>query len=188
MTTFDPADACIASDRLLQRRVEEGDLADLLLVNGNDAVTQYLPYQTWHTTADAQAWYARISGMQAEGKLIQLVIVERSSGRVIGASLLFNFDPASERAEVGYVLGEAHWGRGLMKEALVALLAFAFDALKMRRVEAFVDGRNLASDRLLRRLGFTCEGTMRQHSVLKGIVRDSMVYGLLRDEWQRTTE
>ncbi len=182
---IDHEGARIASDRLLQRRVEEGDLADLLLVNGDDEVTQYLPYQTWHTTADARAWYARISGMQAEGKVLQFVIVERSSSRVIGASLLFNFDPVSERAEIGYVLGKEQWGRGLMREALAALLVFAFDELKMRRVEAFVDARNIASDRLLRRLGFTCEGTMRQHSVLKSIVRDSTVYGLLRDEWQR---
>ena len=182
---LDRQDTCIASDRLLQRRVEERDLADLLVVHNDDEVTQYLPYQTWHTIADAQAWHARISGLQADGKSLQFVIVEQASSRVIGASVLFNFDPASARAEVGYVLGKAHWGQGLMQEALVALLAFAFDELKMRRIEAFADARNIASDRLLRRLGFTCEGTMRQRSVLKGAARDSTVYGLLRDEWQR---
>lgn len=186
ITDPDRTEVRIESDRLLQRPVQESDLGDLLDVNNDDEVTRFLPYETWSTIADARAWYERIAGLQAEGRARQFVIVEKASGKVIGASVIFNVDEASARAEVGYVLGKAHWGRGLMREALVALLDYAFDELKMRRVEAFADARNSASDRLLRWLGFTCEGTLRQRNVIKGEVRDSSVYGLLRvDRAQR---
>ena len=179
----DHATVRIESDRLLQRPVEKRDLGDLLDVNNDDEVTRFLPYETWNAIEDAQAWYERISRLQAEGRARQFVIVEKASGKVIGASVIFNVDEASERAEVGYVLGKAYWGSGRMREALAALLDYAFDTLKMRRVEAYADARNSASDRLLRRLGFTCEGTLRQRSVIKGEVRDSAAYGLLRGEW-----
>ena len=179
----DRTEVRIESDRLLQRLVEERDLRDLLDVLNDDEVTRFLPYRTWNAIDDAHAWYERISRLQDDGNARQFVIVEKATGKVIGASVIFNVDEASERAEVGYVLGKTHWGSGLMREALVALLDYAFDELKMRRVEAFADASNSASDRLLRRLGFTCEGTMRQRSVIKGEVRDSSVYGLLRVEW-----
>lgn len=181
----DRTEVRIESDRLLQRPVQERDLCDLLDVNNDDEVTRFLPYETWNTIADARAWYERIAGLQAEGKARQFVIVEKATGKVIGASVVFNVDEASARAEVGYVLGKAHWGRGLMREALAALLDHAFDHLQMRRLEAFADSRNAPSDRLLRRLGFTREGTLRQRWVIKGETRDSTVYGLLRGEWRQ---
>lgn len=183
LLAFDRTEARIESARIEQRLVEEKDLPDLLEVHKDDEVTQFLPYETWRTISDARSWHDRVCRLRAEGKSLQFVIVEKSSDRVIGASVLFNVDEVSERTEVGYVLGKAHWGSGLMREALVGLLDFAFDPLKMRRIEAFADPKNTASDRLLRRLGFTCEGTMRQRIAMKGKVRDSSVYGLLRDEW-----
>jgi RimJ/RimL family protein N-acetyltransferase len=70
-----------------------------------------------------------------------------------------------------------------MQEALSLLFAFAFDDLSLRRLEAEVDPRNLASDRLLLRLGFTREGVLRERWVTKGEVKDANIYGLLRHEW-----
>ena len=114
---------------------------------------------------------------------MQFVVVEKHSNVVVGACLLFHFDEASALAEIGNVLGQRHWGRGYMREALALLCAFAFDELSLRRLEAQVDPRNLASDRLLLRLGFTKEGMLRQRWIMKGEVQDGNIYGLLRHEW-----
>jgi len=104
-------------------------------------------------------------------------------GRAVGTCLLFRFDAASARAELGYVLGRAQWGTGLMHEALAALIDAAFGAMALRRLEAEVDPRNAASGRLLRRLGFRREGLLRQRWVTKGAAADVEVYGLLSAEW-----
>jgi len=173
----------LQSDRLIVRLVEERDLPALLEIHAVDEVTRFLPYATWQTLADAQAWYERALRHHAEGSALQFVIVAKDSGSVVGTCLLFRFEPASARAEIGYVLGQRYWGCGTMREALATLLAFAFNELSLRRLEAEVDPRNAASDRLLRRLGFKHEGLLRQRWVMKGEVKDANVYGLLRHEW-----
>lgn len=173
----------IESARLLIRPVADADLPALLEVNSDPEVTALLPYATWSSLADGEAWYRRMTAMQATGLALQLAVVSKASGTAIGTCLLFRFEAGSERAELGYVLGRAHWGQGLMREALTVLLSAAFGNIGLRRVEAEVNTRNPASSGLLLRLGFTKEGVLRQRWVSKGRAEDVEMYGLLRSEW-----
>jgi ribosomal-protein-alanine N-acetyltransferase len=173
----------IESERLLIRLVRAADLPALLDVNSSAEVTALLPYARWESLADGEAWLKRMEAIQATGLALQFVIVSKASGLAIGTCLLFRYEEASARAELGYVLGRAHWGRGLMDEALRALIGCAFDSMGLRRLEAEVDSRNRASARLLGRLGFTREGLLRQRWVAKGEARDVEMHGLLRGEW-----
>jgi len=173
----------VESERLVLRLVEGPDLPALLEVNSSDEVTALLPYATWRSLADGEAWLERMKAIQATGLALQFVVVLRSSGMAVGTCLLFRFEEGSRRAELGYVLGRAYWGRGLMKEALDALIGCAFGHMNLRRLEAEVDTRNRSSARLLHRLGFTREGLLRQRWVSKGETKDVEMYGLLRNEW-----
>lgn len=71
-----------------------------------------------------------------------------------------------------------------MREALTALLDFAFGALDLHRLEADVDPRNAASVRTLERLGFRREGYLRERWLVGGEIQDALFYGLLRREWR----
>lgn len=173
----------IETERLAVRLVVESDLPALMEVNCDEEVTALLPYAAWRSPADAAAWLQRMRGIEATGLAFQFVVVLKPGGRAIGTCLLFRFDEGSARAELGYALGRAHWGQGLMHEALAALLGCAFGAMGLRRIEAEVDTANEASARLLQRLGFTKEGVLRQRWVTKGKAKDVEVYGLLRNEW-----
>ncbi|WP_045120092.1 GNAT family N-acetyltransferase [Haliangium ochraceum] len=86
-------------------------------------------------------------------------------------------------AEIGYVLRRDHWGRGLTREAVAAVLEHAFTAVGYRRIKADVDPDNAGSNRLLEALGFTREGVLRGEWETHIGVRDSVIWGLLRDEW-----
>ena len=178
----------LQTPRLVVRPVVAEDLADLLVVNGNDEVTRYLPYATWASMEDAQAWLARMQAAQTSGSTLQWVVEETASKTVIAACLLFQYDAGSARAELGYVLGRPWWGQGFMREALVALLDAAFTTLALRRIEAEVDPRNVASGALLRSLGFGAEGILRGRWVTKGRVCDVESFGLLRDDWLLSKE
>src|SRR5262249_8132105 len=147
----------IQTARLIVRPVAAADLPDLLNVNGDDEVTRFLPYPSWRSLADAQAWFERMSILGARGESAQYVIVERSMSLAIGTCLLFRHEESSARAEVGYVLGRNYWRSGYMSEALSGLIDSAFGALALRRLEAEVDPKNLASRRLLEKTGFTPE-------------------------------
>ncbi len=175
-------DLPVHTARLTIRRVQPADLGDLLVVNGDDAVTRFLPYPTWKSAADAQCWFDRMAALQAAGGAAQYVIEHRELARVIGSCLLFRHEPASGRAEIGYVLGRAYWGQGLMLEAMRGFVGHAFGTLGLRRLEADVNPLNEASVRLLERLGFVREGLLRQRWVTKGEVGDSLLLGLLRGE------
>ena len=177
-----PAPDPIDTPRLCVRLLEHADLVPLFRVNGDPAVTALLPYATWTSMADAQAWYERMRGVEATGLALQFVVVSKATNTAIGTCLLFRFDEGSARAELGYVLGRAHWGQGLMREALVALLGCAFGTMGLRRVEAELNAVNAASAALVGRLGFTKEGLLRQRWVVKGQAVDIAMYGLLAGE------
>ena len=86
----------------------------------------------------------------------------------------------NRRLEVGYILAPAKQGRGLMTEAMQALLAYCFDELGVRRVQALIHPDNAASIRLAQRLGFRCEGgPLRDYWRVGDGYMDVMMYGLL---------
>lgn len=172
----------IETPRLKLRLVRESDLTDLMTVNGDDLVTRHLPYATWQSMADAQAWLERMQRLQSSGTAQQCVIIRKEDHRVIGSCLLFRYEEGSARAELGYVLGRAQWGKGLMREALTGLISHAFNDLALRRLEAEVNPENRASVKLLGRLGFIREGLLRKRWVAKGEAYDVEIFGLLSGE------
>jgi ribosomal-protein-alanine N-acetyltransferase len=169
--------------RLFIRPVSPADVADLLAVNGDDAVTQFLPYATWKSRDDGVAWYQRMQAISDTGTGKQLVLVHKGDKKVIGTVLLFRFDEGSARIELGYVIGRAHWRQGYAKEALQAVCDYAFKSMHIRRIEAEVDLRNAASNAVLKSLGFVKEGLLRHRWITKGTPIDTNIYGCLASEW-----
>lgn len=175
----------IKSERVIVRPVGSADLNDLLEVNGDDEVTEFLPYATWKSIDDGSAWLTRMQSLSGSGAGQQLVIERVGDHKVIGTVLLFKYDESSSRLELGYVLGRAHWRQGFAKEALHAVCNHLFNEVSIRRVEAEVSPGNAASNALLRSLGFVQEGQLRKRWVAKGIAYDTNFYGCLAEEWQR---
>jgi ribosomal-protein-alanine N-acetyltransferase len=134
--------------------------------------------------AEALALLREVRAGYRSGEILQLGIERHGDRLLIGTCTLFHFLRASRRCELGYALGSAHWGQGLMREALQRLLDFAFDELELNRIEADIDPRNAASARLLERLGFIREGHLRQRWIVAGSISDTDLYGLLRSEWK----
>ncbi len=173
----------ITTQRLTIRPVTANDLGDLFDINGDADVTAFLPYATWQTPADGIAWLARMEKLVAAETANQLVIVRTADQKILGTVLLFNFNQASARVEIGYVLGQPYWRQGYAKEALAGVCHHVFTKLGMRRIEAEVNTHNLASNSLLLRLGFVREGCLRQRWVAKGVAYDTHIYACLADEW-----
>lgn len=174
------SDFVAVTPRVLVRRVREDDLPALLAVNGDAEVTRFLPYAPWQSMADAEAWLKRMLGYETQGDCWQFVLEHREGGRAIGTCLVFRHDAALHRAELGYVLGRAYWGRGLMQEALRGFLPVVFARLGLERMNAELEAPNFASARLLERLGFIRERTLADHLQRDGRPIESAVYSLAR--------
>ena len=173
----------IESARVCVRPLLESDLPALLAINGDAEVTRFLGHAPWQAMAEAEAWFRRISPLQANGSALEFVITAKQTGSVIGRCGLFDFEEANAHASVGYILGRAHWRQGYMREALTALIDCAFHTMNLRKLEAKVEAPNTASAGLLRRLGFTREGVLRERWITNGETVDAEVYGLLRRDW-----
>lgn len=178
----------IRTKRLLLRLVEPNDMDALFDIHHNVAVTRYIAHMHWATRADAEAWFTRVLQRRADRSAIQCAVVlpapDAADERVIGTAMLFNFDAGSGLAEIGYLQGAAYWAKGYMTEALTGLIGVAFNELGLRRIEATVDARNVASNTLLLKLGFTLEGCLRQRWVNAGETADVNMFGLLKSDWQ----
>ncbi len=85
---------------------------------------------------------------------------------------------------MGYELARAYWRQGIMREALGAIITYAFANTEIHRIEAVVNGANESSKELLHALGFTLEGTLRQRFYFADRYWDDVYFGLLKDEWR----
>lgn len=88
------------------------------------------------------------------------------------------------RAEIGYGIADDHWkNKGYMKEVIGPVLHFGFEQMNLNRVEAFIGPDNFPSIKLVENAGFKREGRLKEHYSFNGKLEDSIVYGLLREDW-----
>jgi RimJ/RimL family protein N-acetyltransferase len=129
-----------------------------------------------YTLADADLWLERVLGGGPETQFAIEVDGEAAGG--IGVFL--QEDVARKSAELGYWLGEAYWGRGIMTDAVREFTRYAFDAYDLLRVYALVFEWNPASCRVLEKAGYALEGRLRRAVVKDGHVLDQFVYAVVR--------
>lgn len=106
-------------------------------------------------------------------------------GAVIGFVGYFNADRRVGKIEVGIGIGEkAYWGKGYGREAMNLLLAYLFDVLRFQRVELDTWSGNERALRAYRACGFQIEGRLRRGALIEGTYYDTILMGLLREEWE----
>jgi RimJ/RimL family protein N-acetyltransferase len=172
----------LESERLRLRAYRMQDLDALYALYSDPRVMRYWSFPPWHETAQARAYLERVLAENAAGAVRAWAVADRASDAFIGTATLHSLQHEQGRAELGYSLHPDWQGRGLAAEALRLVIAQAFGPMRLRRLEADVDPRNLASCRLLERLGFQREGLLRARWRVAGEDCDSAFYGLLAHE------
>ena len=110
-------------------------------------------------------------------------IVVKGTDKIVG-SVDFNHRHEDDVLEIGYTLHPDYWGRGYVPEAARALIDLAFKDLGLHKIELTCFGYNLQSQRVAEKLGFTLEARIRDRKDIQGKRCDSLIYGLLRSEWE----
>jgi RimJ/RimL family protein N-acetyltransferase len=170
--------------RLRLRPFADADADDLFAMHSSAYVLRYWDAPPWRDPARAERFIAACHQMAEDGSGARLAIDRLSDKTFLGWCSVSRWNPEYRSAALGYCLADAAWGHGYATEAAHALLQWAFDALDLNRVQAETDTRNAASARVLEKLGFMREGTLREDCIVNGDVSDSWVYGLLRRQWQ----
>jgi ribosomal-protein-alanine N-acetyltransferase len=131
----------------------------------------------------AEAMIERSVSRWAAGELSKWGIALQQDDQLVGTCGFNEWSPVHRWAELAYDLAQAHWGKGLMRQAVAAVLQWTYRQDLVHRVHAFVRVDNRRSERLLERSGFVREGCLRSYRVCRGKPHDFYVYSLLRSEW-----
>lgn len=174
----------LTTDRLLLREFEERDWPAVLAYQSDP---RYLRYYAWtHRTAEeVRAFVQMFVDQQAEQPRLkfQLAVVLRTEDRLIGNCGIRVNNPDVREANIGYELAPQYWGCGYATEAARAILAFGFEELQLHRIWSWCIAENVASARVLEKLGMRCEGHLREHEWMKGRWFDTLLYALLDHDW-----
>jgi RimJ/RimL family protein N-acetyltransferase len=175
----------IEAARIRLRHLEESDTDSLFEIFSDREAMRFWSTPPFTIRDEAAQLLAEIHDNFRQKTLFQWGIAQKSDDRVIGTTTLFRLDEQSRRAEIGYILNRCFWGSGYIHEALTALLDFAFGQLRLNRIEADIDPRNQASQRVVERLGFRREGHLRERWIVGGERQDTLFYGLLESDWRQ---
>src|SRR6185369_13989674 len=132
----------ITTERVVLRWVSENDIDSLYEVFSDPQVMRYWSTAPFTDREAAVNLQHEIAAGNETNTMMKWGLALRDSDRLIGTTTLFNLNLDNGRAELGYAMGRAHWGKGLMNEALQALVSHAFEEMQLRRLEADVDPRN----------------------------------------------
>ena len=100
--------------------------------------------------------------------------------QMIGSIGLWRIDKAHYRGEIGYMLHHDHWGKGIMQEAIAAVIEFGFGPLKLHSIEAHINPANAASAGILEKNGFVREAYFKENYYFRGKFLDTAIYSLLK--------
>jgi RimJ/RimL family protein N-acetyltransferase len=175
----------IVTRRLALRELRTADAHAVAEYAGDKRVARFLlAVPSPYPIPLAARWIAGRIGWWALGRGLTLAIVRREAPDALIGSASLRCYPRARRAELGYWLGAASWGRGYATEAAGALVDYGFRELALERVYAQVLEGNAASCRVLDKLGLIEEGVRRRHVRKAGKLRDVTLYGMLLDEWR----
>lgn len=140
------------------------DEADLFAIYGDEEVMRYASDAPFPSVAMVATLLDSVAVLLKTMRSIEWAVAQRSTGRVIGTCGLHSFDDAARSGEMGCLLARAHWGQGLMAEALVAVMAYGRDTLGLHTLVADIDVANQRSRALYRKLGFQ-RVTLTRHTL-----------------------
>jgi len=132
---------------------------------------------------EAARWIATLAREFENNNLV--LAVRRSRDNLLLGAVSLNVEPLDRRGSLGYWLDRDHWGRGYVTEASKAILEYGFHTLDLNKVTAECFSRNLASQKVMTKIGMKHEGSKKKHYEKWGEFLDSEEYGILREDWEQ---
>ena len=176
----------IITPRLRLRPFTRGDVDAVYSYRSLPEVAEYLFDLPMSHDECAEAIRARTvqTALTGEGDKILVAVERLEDGLLVGEVSLIWRSVADQQAEIGYVIHPAAQRRGYATEAARALLAFGFSGVDLHRIYARCDARNIASARVMQRLGMRQEAHFHQHTFTKGRWDEELIWAILAEDWR----
>lgn len=174
----------LETERLTLRKMRLSDAADVYAYARDQEVARHVLWEAHQSIWDTRAYIRFLLWQYHNGHPGSWGIVLKETGKVVGTIGYMSYSPDNATVEVGYSLAREHWGKGLMTEALTAVIDETFRTLNIHRIEAMHFTDNPASGRVMAKCGMTHEGHHRERICCKGTFRDVEMWGVLRSDWR----
>jgi len=173
----------LANDKLFLREFRQQDWVDVHKYASQEVVCRY---QTWgpNSEEDTKEFIqdALDEATQTPRERYVFAIIHQET--LIGAVEMMIKDFTNKVGEIGYIVNPDYWGKGIATQSAKLLITFGFQTLKVHRIYATCDPRNIGSSKVLEKIGMSKEGILRENMLMKdGVWRDSLLYSMLQQEW-----
>ena len=174
----------IHTERLTLRPFSKSDADDVCRMAGSRKIAEFIPNMPHpYEPGMAEAWIATHDDAWEKRTGVQFAIALKQTAELIGTIGLIGIHATDRCAELGYWIGEDHWGSGYASEAARRVVQYGFEDLDLLRVHAAAFARNTTSHKVLENAGMQHEGTLRQHVSNFGQQDDFVLFGVLREEF-----
>jgi ribosomal-protein-alanine N-acetyltransferase len=175
----------LETKRLLLRRIDENDIAEVLALRGNPETMKYIPRPLAKTEEDALAHINMINEKIDTNIGINWGITIKRNSKIIGIIGHYRIQPENHRAEIGYMSLPEYHGKGFITEAIKAVVEYGFEQMNLHSVEAIIDPENIASERVLQKNGFIKEAHILENELWEGKFWDTVIYSLLKRNFKK---
>ncbi|MCC5641997.1 GNAT family N-acetyltransferase [Nostoc sp. CHAB 5824] len=175
----------LETQRLILRDFVESDWPAVHQYASDHEVVRYLTFGPNSEEDTKNFLQAEISLQREEPRQhFALAVTLKAQKQLIGTCRISTLDTGNRIGSIGYCFSKQFWGQGYATEAALGVIYFGFQELSLHRIFATCHPENIASARVLQKIGMQQEGYLREHHWIKGEWRDSWLYAILEHEWR----
>ena len=176
----------LTTERLKLRSFQTQDIEPFSAYRSDPAVAQYQGWEAPYSIEQATAFVAEMQNcvLGTPGEWYQIAIEREVDGQLLGDVAVHTLAEDGKQAEIGFTLARDYHGQGFAREAVTAVFTHLFTQLNFHRLIAICDVENIASQRLLERLGMRREAHYVENYWFKGAWHSEYLYAILHHEWR----
>jgi len=174
----------LETERLLLRKITIEDVEDIFYYGSNTEVSKYVTWEPHKTLSDAEAFIEFALNQYEKKDIAPWGIEYKENGKLIGTIDFVSWQPQHKIAEIGYVISQDYWGKGIATEAANGVIAFGFHHMDLVRIQARCFVENRGSERVMEKTGMSFEGIIRKAMFVKGKHQDLKMYSILKEEFE----
>jgi len=176
----------IETERIILRKMSLNDAKDMFEYAQDSEVSKYTGWYTHNSIQDTKLFLQYTINNYKNNHISNWGIVHKAEEKFIGTAGFIDWNIEHSRAEIGYTLSGKYWRKGYMTEVVNAIIYFGFTTMMLNRIEAKCVIENIASARVMEKVGMKYEGILRQCMFVKGKYRDLKIYSILKEEFSAT--
>lgn len=169
----------LTTERLVLRQVTDDDAREMFFLRSDERVLKYIDREPAKSVDEALEFIRMLNNFLDNNESINWAMSLKDDPKLVGNICFWNIQKEHYRTEIGYAMHPDFQGKGLMSEAMAAVLNYGFSDLGFHSVEANVNPDNQASINILLRNGFTREAYFKENYYYNGKFIDSAIYSLI---------